>query len=36
VLSYSVIFDWRLHQPVQPLRRRMGTGVPTRSDLADR
>ena len=36
VLSYSVIFDWRLDQPVQPLRRRMGTGVPTRSDLADR
>ncbi len=36
VLSYSVIFDWRLEQPVQPLRRRMGTGVPSRSDLADR
>lgn len=35
VLSYSVIFDWRLDQPVQPLRRRMGSGVPTRSDLAD-
>lgn len=34
VLSYAVIFDWRLEQPLQSLRRRMGTGVPTRSDLA--
>lgn len=35
VLSYAVVFDWRLGQALQPLRRRMGTGVPTRADLAD-
>jgi len=33
VLSYSVIFDWRLKQPLQPLQRRMGKGVPTRNEL---
>lgn len=33
VLSYSVIFDWRLKQPLQPLQHRMGKGVPTRSEL---
>lgn len=34
VLSYSVIFDWRLKQPMKSLQRRMGKAVPTRSDLA--
>ncbi len=35
VLSYCVIFDWRLDRPLQPLRRRMGSAVPTPDDLAD-
>jgi len=34
VLSYSVIFDWRLKQPLKTLQHRMGSGVPTRTDLA--
>lgn len=34
VLSYSVIFDWRLKQPMKSLQRRMGKAVPTRTDLA--
>lgn len=34
VLSYSVIFDWRLKQPIKSLQRRMGEAVPTRRELS--
>ncbi len=35
VLTNAVIFDWRLDQAVQPLRQRMGAGVPSRGDLVN-